>query len=602
MFVSATHTHSAPAVVGALGTDPDERYRAWLPGKIAEGIQKAQQNLAPAQIGWAVESLPELVHSRRWIARPDRIQVDPFGEPTTRATMHPGYRNPDWQEPSGPMNPEVSVLAVRRPDGAPVALLGSFSIHYVGSGALSADYFGVFAARIGQLLGADKADPPFVGILANGVSGDAYLLDYTREKPSQFDVNSIAEEVAQAARKAYESISWHDWLALDSRETELELKVRAPKVEWGKKVLAEIEAEGRPLKSTTDFYAREQLLLAEMPPTRKLKLQVLRIGTLGMVGIPCEVFAISGLRIAANSPLEHTFTVMLANGWDGYLPPPEQMVMGGYTTWLARSSCLEIDAEPKIVARVGELLDDVAGNFRVERAPPPVPPYAAAVLASEPAVYWRLGELNGPHAVNAVDGRQQGRFETQIAYYMPGPQTPDFPGLGHDNRAPHFVGQRLSAAVPNLGQAYTVEMWFYNGMPTDARPVTGYLVSRGPDGDQLAIGGTACSPGKLVFHTGGDWAKAPAGSTDVPLRNWVPRESWHHVALVRDGSTVTVYLDARPEPELTARIDPPSTGDTLWIGGRSDGQFGFEGRIDEVAIYPRALTAQEIGNHYRAAF
>lgn len=603
MFVSATHTHSAPAVVGALGTDPDERYRAWLPGKIAEGIQKAQQNLAPAQIGWAVESLPELVHSRRWIARPDRIQVDPFGERTTRATMHPGFRNPDWQEPSGPMNPEVSVLAVRRPDGAPIALLGSFSIHYVGSGALSADYFGAFAKRIGQLLGADQTNSSFVGILANGVSGDAYLRDYTQQGPTKFDVNSIAEQVAQAARQAYESIAWNDTLALDSRETELELQVREPKVEWGKKVLAEIEAEGRELKSTTDFYAREQLLLAEMPRTRTLKLQVFRIGSLGLVGIPCEVFAISGLRIAAHSPLAHTFTVMLANGWDGYLPPPEQMVMGGYTTWLARSSCLEIDAEPKIVARVGQLLDEVAGDMRVMRAPPPVPPYAAAVRASEPAAYWRLGELNGPHAVNAVDGRPCGTFETQIAYYMPGAQAPDFPGLGLDNRVPHFVGQRLAAEVPGSSSAYTVEMWFYNCMPTAARPVTGYLFSRGPGGDQLAIGGTDAAPGKLVFHTGSDWDQAQAGARDVPLRNWVPRESWHHVALVRDGTTVTVYLDGRAEPEITVQNSPPpTTGTMLWIGGRSDGQYGFEGRIDEVALYPRPLSGDEIARHYRAAF
>ncbi|MDY0167137.1 MAG: LamG-like jellyroll fold domain-containing protein [Thermoguttaceae bacterium] len=603
MFVSATHTHSAPAVVGVLGTDPDERYRAWLPGQIAEGIRKAQENLTPAQVGWSVESLPELVHSRRWIARPDRIKTDPFGEETTRATMHPGYRNPDWQEPSGPMNPEVSILAVRRPDGMPIALLGSFSIHYVGSGALSADYFGAFATRIGELLEAGGSDPPFVGILANGVSGDAYLRDYTRAEPVKFDMHSIAEEVAQAALKAYQAIAWKDWLSIDAREAELELNIREPKVDWAKGVMAEIEAEGRPLKSLTDFYAREQLLLAEMPPTRKLKLQVMRIGPLGMVGIPCEVFAITGMRIARNSPLAHTFTVMLANGWEGgYLPPPEQMVMGGYTTWLARSSCLEIEAEPKIIARVKELIADVAGDLRVMRAPPPIPAYAAAVMVSEPAVYWRLNDLNGPHAGNAVDGRDLGAFETQIAYYMPGPQSPDFPGLGIDNRAPHFVGQRLAAEVPGLGESYTVEMWFYNCMPTDARPVTGYLFSRGASGDHLAIGGVECSPGKLVFHAGEDVGKAHAGTTDVPLRNWVPRESWHHVVLVRDGAKATLYLDGRPEPELTVETARPPAGGAVWIGGRADGQFGFEGRIDEVAIYSRALPADEIGKHYQAAF
>ena len=144
-------------------------------------------------------------------------------------------------------------------------------------------------------------------------------------------------------------------------------------------------------------------------------------------------------------------------------------------------------------------------------------------------------------------------------------------------------------------------MWFYNCMPTDARPVTGYLVSRGVGGDQLAIGGTECSSGKLVFHAGDDLGKARAGTTDVPLRNWVPSESWHHVALVRDGDKATVYLDGGPQPELDTK-SPPASGGSLWVAGRSDGEFGFEGRIAEVALYPRALAAAEISEHYRAAF
>ena len=607
MFISATHTHSAPAVVGALGTDPDQRYREWLPGKIAEGVKQAQKNLAPAQVGWAVGSLPEWAHSRRWIARPDKIKDDPFGEPTTRATMHPGFRNPDWEEPSGPMNPDVTVLAVRRKDGTPIAVLGSFSIHYVGSGALSADYFGIFARRIGELLEVKKTDPPFVGILANGVSGDAYIRDYTREKGRKFDKSSMAELVAREALKAYKTIEWQDWVPLGVCESELELKVRPPKVEWAKKVMAEIEKEGRELKSLTDFYAREQLLLAKMPPTRKLKLQAIRIGSLGMVGIPCEVFAITGLKINQRSPLAHTFTVMLANGWDGYLPPPEQMVMGGYTTWLARSSCLEPEAEPKIVARVMELLEEVAGDYKAARPQAALPPYAKAVLASKPAVYWRLDELNGPHARNAVDGKELGTFETQIAYYMQGPQAPAFPGLEADNRAPHFVGQRLAAKVPGLGPAYTVEMWFYNCMPTDARGVTGYLFSHSPAsaqknvGDHLAIGGADGSPGVMIFHTGADAKKALSGKTKVPLRNWVPRESWHHVALVRSGHEVTVYLDGKPQPEISGQAAPPPASQEIIIGGHRADRFNFEGRIDEVAIYPRALKAEEIAGHFQAA-
>jgi len=606
IFMSTTHCHSAPAAVGALGTDPDERYRKFLPGKIAEGIAEAKKNLAPAEIGWAVGGLPGVPQSRRWIARPDKIKEDPFGEKTTRATMHPGYRNPDWEEPSGPTNPDVPVIAVRRPGGTPIALLSNFSIHYVGAPALSADYFGAFAGRIGELIEAGKGDPPFVGMLSNGVSGDVYLRDYSRTEPEKFDFHSIAETVAQEAAAAYRKIQWKDWLPVAVVEEELELAVRPPRVEWGKKIMEQIQKEGRPLKSLTDFYAREQLLLAEMPPTRKLKLQAVRIGTLAMVGIPCETYGITGLRVDASSPMDYTFTVMLANGWDGYLPPPEQMAMGGYNSWLARSSCLEPEAEPKIRARIGRLLDQVAGGYRAEKKPAPPSPYAAAVLASKPALYWRLDDLEGPAALDAVSGKGQGRFETQIAYYMPGPQPPAFPGLEADNRVAHFVGQRLAGRVPGLGSAYTVEMWFYDCMPTDAREVTGYLFSRGPagaeaSGDHLGIGGKESSPGRLIFHAGGDFRKALAGTTDVPLRNWVPRESWHHVALVRDGARVTVYLDGKAQPEISGESAAPPATDEIFVGGRNDGQFNFEGRIDEVAVYPRALPADEIQKHYRAA-
>jgi hypothetical protein len=71
---------------------------------------------------------------------------------------------------------------------------------------------------------------------------------------------------------------------------------------------------------------------------------------------PNEVYGSTGLRIKAESPLKPTFNVSLANGCAGYLPPPDQHKLGGYTTWRARSSCLEEEAEPKIVAKVLELL------------------------------------------------------------------------------------------------------------------------------------------------------------------------------------------------------------------------------------------------------
>jgi hypothetical protein len=98
----------------------------------------------------------------------------------------------------------------------------------------------------------------------------------------------------------------------------------------------------------------------QWPDTREIKLQAIRIGHLGVTAMPNEVFGSTGLWIKAESPLKPTFNVSLANGYAGYLPPPVQHKLGGYTTWRARSSCLEEEAEPKIVAKIFELLNTVA--------------------------------------------------------------------------------------------------------------------------------------------------------------------------------------------------------------------------------------------------
>ncbi|MCX7424659.1 MAG: hypothetical protein NTW96_03375 [Planctomycetia bacterium] len=599
MLMATTHTHSAPAVQGALGTDPDEKYVAFLPGRVAEGVRLAQANLAPAKIGWAIGQLPEVAQSRRWIARPDKMMVDPFGEKTTRATMHPGYRNPDYEEPSGPMDPSVSVVAVQSPDGKPIALWAAYSIHYVGSPILSADYYGVFAEKIAEMVGPGDPARPFVGILSNGTSGDAYINDYSGEPRTQ-DRFSIAEAVAKVAHQAYRSMTMHDWAPLAMAQRSIELPTRKPRLDWAKGVLAELG--DKPHTTLTHWYAREQVFLDKLPPAREVKLQALRIGELGIAAIPAEVFAISGLKIRRRSPLQPTFTVSLANGWVGYLPPPEQMAMGGYTTWLARSSCLLGDAEPKIVEAALALLDEVAGDAKVAPKKSTPAAYAAAVLADRPVVYWRLEEMDGPGAQNAVTGNPLGTFETQIAYYMPGPRPPQFPGFEPDNRSPHFVGERLRAGVDGLGETYSVELWFYNAMPSDARPVTGYLFSRGPEaagapGDHLALGGTDAAVGRLLFYNGDARKELLAGKTEIPMR------AWTHVALVRDGKQVAVYLNGNPTPEISgqAEITLPKGNTDVFLGGRSDNFANFEGKIDEVAVYDRALSAEDVAKHYQAA-
>lgn len=56
ILISATHTHTAPSCMGALGTDADPEYPAVLRAGIVEALVKAEANLEPAQVGWGVEN------------------------------------------------------------------------------------------------------------------------------------------------------------------------------------------------------------------------------------------------------------------------------------------------------------------------------------------------------------------------------------------------------------------------------------------------------------------------------------------------------------------------------------------------------------------
>jgi hypothetical protein len=173
ILIAATHTHTAPTVAGVFQSEPDEEYQEFLVRRIADGIRRASNNLAPAKLGWAVGRAPEQVFNRRWYLK-EPVAADPFGGLTDRVKMNPPRASAALKEPAGPTDPEVCLLAVASPEGRPIAVLGNYSLHYVGDTGpnhVSADYFAVFADRMQQLLSADRLDPPFVGILSNGTSG-----------------------------------------------------------------------------------------------------------------------------------------------------------------------------------------------------------------------------------------------------------------------------------------------------------------------------------------------------------------------------------------------------------------------------------------------
>jgi hypothetical protein len=163
----------------------------------------------------------------------------------------------------------------------------------------------------------------------------------------------IAEIVAAATLTTWRSIEYHDWAELDARTEELELGVRLPgaaDVAAAKKILAYAPSDG-PFKQLPQIYARETLIMSEtFPATVQVPVQALRIGGLGIATFPGEAFPQLGLEVKAKSPFRPTLCIELANDYHGYIPTVEAHANGGYETWRAKSSYLEVQAAPKMVA------------------------------------------------------------------------------------------------------------------------------------------------------------------------------------------------------------------------------------------------------------
>lgn len=597
MLISATHAHSAPASMGCLGTDADPMYVPFLRGKIVEVITAAQKNLEPARVGFAKGGAGDFTALRQWIRRPDRLAEDPFGNMTVRANMHAGRKWDDVTGEAGPKDPDLSIISIQSRDGRPLAVLGNFSMHYFGDKDISADYFGLFSEGLKKRLAPESAPgkPAFVGIMSHGCSGDIYRTDYKipekdRPKPT---IDEYTSGLLDIAMTAYRGIRYRDDADLAMAERRMTLNYRVPdkqRLEWAQRIVGEMGE--RLAKTPTEVYAREQILLHERQKT-EVVVQALRIGDIGIATTPCETYAVTGLKIKAASPLAHNMVIELANGGDGYIPPPEQHPFGGYNTWAARSAGLEVMAEPKIAEAAIGLLEKVSGKARREWKLSDGSA-ARAILDAKPATYWRLNEFTGPHASDATGHGHDAVFESGITFYLDGPRSSEFCASGEVNRAPHFVGGRLRSRLGGIGDHYSVSMWIWNGMPNDGRDVSGWLFSRdhdhglGASGDHLGIGGKSAHTGRLMFFHGGDPAAAVAGKTEIP------RWQWQHIVLVRDGDAVRVHLNGQLEVETKASADFPAGFDQCFFGGRSDNDSNWEGRLDEIALFDRALPEAEV--------
>ena len=98
-----------------------------------------------------------------------------------------------------------------------------------------------------------------------------------------------------------------------------------------------------------------------------------------------------------------------------------------------------------------------------------------------------------------------------------------------------------------------------------------------------------------MFFREGEGRPVLEGGLELGFRRW------HHVVLVREPQRVRVYLDGELAIDGAVTGAGRTGGAELFVGGRSDNRDNFEGKLDEVAVYERALQPDEVRAHHRIA-
>jgi hypothetical protein len=212
--------------------------------------------------------------------------------------------------------------------------------------------------------------------------------------------------------------------------------------------------------------------------------------------------------------------------------------------------------------------------------------YARAVLASQPAGYWRLDSAcpadSSGHGLNGMPQGASGGIT---------PGTPGAPALDVKGST---VFDGLSGAI-SLGDPaalqpskVSVEAW------VNSSHANGTVVRKRLYGYDLYLDGS----GRPQFNV--DDVNATVYAAVGPAA--VDDGKWHYLVGTYDGSQVCLYVDGALAGSCAVAAPIHYAGDLVAIGrdGSANGGY-FNGSIDDVAIYSRALTSTDVRAHFAAA-
>jgi hypothetical protein len=211
--------------------------------------------------------------------------------------------------------------------------------------------------------------------------------------------------------------------------------------------------------------------------------------------------------------------------------------------------------------------------------------YVTNVLSAAPSAYYRLGEGSGRTAADSSGKGRHGLYN-QATLGATGAVVgdPDTAATANGSCCVATAGPALPAA----NTARSVEAWV---KPTDTsfRYIAGWGTAANDRNFSVSLDGS--NIGVIAYNDDRYFA------LPHPLNDG----AWHHVVVTYSGASMIAYLDGASLGTQTfgAQLSTLNTSG-LVIGADFQGAAPFYGGLDEVAVYPVALTAAQVTAHYNA--
>jgi PKD repeat protein len=271
------------------------------------------------------------------------------------------------------------------------------------------------------------------------------------------------------------------------------------------------------------------------------------------------------------------------------------------STWWQNGQMTATDAGVSGTLRYRVTATDPFGNtvstdwVSVQVAPAVVTAaYADRVRADGAQSYWRLGEKSGT-AADAIGGRSM-TVGSGVTRGVTGAL------VGDADTAYSFAGTSVATTATQTASAapntFTEEAWFQTASTTGGR-ILGYANSASGTSSVYDRQVYLDSRGRVNFGV-----NAPFKSNKVQVRTVTSSASfndgrWHHVAASMSSAGMALYVDGKLVGSRTDTTTGQAYSGYFRLGSdrAMGGSSTFSGRIDEVAIYPKALSAAQVGSH-----